>query len=131
MSTRPHGVTLSGDTSGIIGSIYSLSPPEPEVGEINTTHYDITDNAHRYESGLIEGGEVEFGVIYSDSIYNILDRDLGVEQIWDISYPDDSTHEFTGFISSIGTEVPDADDDEVMRNTVTIKISGKPVFTAS
>lgn len=131
MSTKGIGASLLYDGTNTLADVYSLTPAEPEIGEINTTTYDITDNAHQYESGLIEGGEVEFGVIYGESQYATLYDLQGTETEWEIQFADGASQSFTGFITSIGTEHPDADDDEVLRNTVTIKISGKPDFTAS
>lgn len=132
MTTRAIGTTFgySGGTD-VIAGVFSLSVPDIEVADINVTTYDITDNAHHYASGLIEGGEVELGVIYTPAKFAVLYDDLGDTSEFTITFADGSTLEITGYIKSIGTEMPDADDDEVMRNTISIKVSGKPVFTAA
>ncbi|QNN24335.1 hypothetical protein HED60_19345 [Planctomycetales bacterium ZRK34] len=129
---KPHGTTISGGTSGAFAYVVALGEIAPEAGDIETTYYGISDNARTYIAGLLEGGTVDVMLKYEDTSlatwYGVLG---GAVETFTVTIPDGATFEFDGFIKKAGAEFPDATDDDYIRQPATIKVTGKPTFTAS
>lgn len=113
-----------------VAQTVDLSGPEPEVGDVAITNNDSPDNTKEYIPGMIEPGEQEFEVVYKKAVcaalYGMFGN--GITYFWRELYPDGSKWEFKGYLKGFGTEAPT--EDEAIRNTITIKLTTKPVFTA-
>jgi hypothetical protein len=134
-ATVGYGSVLStsatqGGTYTDIAQTVDLTGPEPEVGEINITNNDSPDNTKEYLPGMIEPGEMSFEVIYSsaqaEDLYTMFGD--GLVHWFKETYPDGGSWTFPGFLNAFGSEAPT--EDEAIRNTVGIKLTGKPVFAA-
>jgi len=128
MGTKARGTTITYDGSSSVSTVTSLSPPAIEYGDINTTHYGLSDDFRTFEAGLADPGECVVGVEYDDTEFAALYDIAGESKDWVITFPDGSSITFSGYIKGMPLEVPDADDDEIMRLEFTIKVSGKPTF---
>jgi hypothetical protein len=122
------GYTGGTDT---IANVYSMTPPAPEVADIEVTTYSSVNNYREYCSGLIEPGEMELGCIFTAAAYEMFLDDLGTEYSWTITLSDGSTLVFDAYVKSPTIEHPEADADEVVRVTVTMKVTGPVTFTAA
>ncbi len=134
VASKGYGSTLGHSVDGVaytaVAQTVDLSGPEPEVGEVNITNNDSPDNTKEYLPGMIEPDELEFEVIYKKTqaatLYGLFGN--GIVYFWQITYPDNSNWKFKGFLNAFGTEAPT--EDEAIRNTVGIKLTSKPTFTA-
>lgn len=136
-ATKAYGASLS--YAPVFGSSYyvpiaqtvDLGGPQPEVGEIKITNNDSPNNTQEYIPGLIEPGDYEFQIIYEknacSTIYSLMDAETIYE--WRVTFPDGAKWEFDGFVKGFGTE--GQTDDGVLTTTMSIKVTGKPVFMVS
>ncbi|HEV7299256.1 MAG TPA: phage tail tube protein [Tepidisphaeraceae bacterium] len=114
-----------------IAQTVDLAGPSPEVGEISITNNDSPDNCKEYLPGMIEPGELEFEIVYEKEqcadLYAMFGDDI--VYFWRETYPDGSTWKFKGFLKSFGTE--GETEDGALTNTISIKLTSKPVYTAT
>ena len=131
-ATLGYGSALSYSLAGTvfteIAQTVDLAGPEPEVGDVNITNNDSPDNTKEYIPGMIEPGEQTFEVIYKKAVCAAVYALMGIIYFWEETYPDGSKWAFKGYVKGFGTEAPT--EDEAIRNTITIKLTTKPVFTA-
>ena len=123
--------STDGTTYTAIAQTVDLSGPEPEVGDINITNNDSPARTMEYIPGMIEPGEQEFEVIYKKDVCAALYAMFGdgIIYFWRETYPDGSKWEYKGFLNKFGTEAPT--EDEAIRNTIGLKLTTKPNFTAA
>jgi len=100
-----------------------------EVEDIDITCHSTTDNFRKYAPGLVEPGEVTFDVLRApgdtddEALYSI----FGQELLWKITYTNNTTEEFSGYVKSKGSNIPMGDGP--MLTNITIKINGKITMT--
>jgi hypothetical protein len=72
---------------------------------------------------------MEFEVVYKKSVCSTLYAMFGngVTYFWRETFPDGSRWAFKGYLKNFGTE--SETEDGVIRNSITIKVTGKPTFT--
>jgi len=140
-ATKGYGAVLYyGDSSTVAGSttwtavaqVRDITLPTVEADDIDVTNQDSTGGAREYIPGLIEGGECEFELLFKKSAVTAVYALLATQKGWRVTVNDhataDSKWEFDGYVKSFGGEIPL--EDPVMCS-VTIKVTGKPAFTAS
>lgn len=121
----------------LAGSVYTdivqtvdLAGPSPEVGDIKITNNSSPNNTHEYMPGLIEPGELDFDIVYTKAqcatLYALLGD--GNTYFWRETWPDGSKWEFKGYVKGFGTE--GETEDGKLTNSMKIKLTTKPVFTA-
>lgn len=111
-----------------IGQAIDIDIPGDEISATDITHLNITDCYRQFLPGLGDGNEFTVNMNYVAATYNTLRGLLRLTKDWQITLADGSTFECTGFITRLGKAIPE---DDRYTNTVTIKISGKPSFTAA
>lgn len=131
---KVHGLTITGGTTGAIADIYSFNGVNVTAGDVNRTTLSITDNHRKFSAGLLETDDLEIGVEYDRSNHATWYALIGgATEEYTIDIPDsdatNSTLVFDGYVKAVNLETPDADDDEILRATITIKVTEKPVFT--
>jgi hypothetical protein len=133
MGTRGFGTTLSGATTGVIAEIISVGLSGQDVTDIDVSSMDSPDGWMEFIPGMINAGEIQLNILYSaaqmDAILDALGG--GAEQEnedWTITFSDGSTFVCSGYLKSLGTQIPMNDK---IAQTVGLKLSGKPTFTAS
>lgn len=119
------GATTSGPFTDI-AEVLDISGFNAEVTDIETTHNDLATPWKTYIAGLVEGGEVTFGINYAKAARATLEGYIGVAKGIKITYPDGSDHTFNGYVKGLGQETPM---DDRMTCPCTIKVAAKPTFT--
>lgn len=129
MGLSGHGTTLEGESAGSIGEITRIAIGGLEASEIEVTTMDSTDAWREFIAGLLDAGELEIDLRYEKSNFDtILGLLGGSNDTWTITIPDDSTFVCDGFFKTLGNEMPV---DGGVEGSASIRLSGKPVFSAS
>ena len=134
-ATKGYGSILAYSTPAVpatyivVAQTVDLEGPSPEVGDIPITNNDSPANTKEYMPGMIEPAEQDFQVVYTKaqaaSLYALFGD--GLIYNWRETYPDGSKWEYKGYQKRFGTEAPT--EDGAIRNTITLKLTQKPVFT--
>lgn len=125
------GVSASStdNTFAALLEITDVSGPEIAVDDVEMTHSESPDRYKEWLPGLIDGGEVTVECNYTKENCAAVYALVGVKKYYKITLPDGgSTWKFPGYIKGFGEEEPI---DDKIQNQVTIKVGGKPVFTAA
>lgn len=123
------GTTVSGATTGSLGNLMSVSVGNIDVTRIDVTSMDSTDKWKEFIAGMKDAGEITLDLLYDDDEYNTAITHIGgTNEVWTVTFPDGSTFVCSGFIAGVGPVQAPMDDKMAM--SVTIKLSGKPTFTA-
>lgn len=123
------GATVAASTTFTdLAKCRTIGGPDITVGDIEETNLDSADTATEYVPGLIEGGEVTFDMLFTKAqaatAYGLLRTQRG----WRYVLSDGSKWEFNGYLKRFGTE---GEIKGAIINNGTIKITGKPVYTAA
>lgn len=106
--------------------VTEVQPPKISAAKIDCTHMESPDEFKEQEPGLGESDDVElkvqFAATQADAVYALFKQ----KKAFRIQFADGSKWEFVGFISGYGDEV---DREGIVTTTITIAVSGKPVFT--
>jgi hypothetical protein len=107
-----------------------LKTPDIEVGDIKITNNQSPNNTHEYMPGLIEGGTVEYDIVYTSSVagtlYGLLDA--ATTYAWQEVYPDGAAMVWFGYVKGFGIEGKTEDGD--LKNKMKVKVCSKPTFTS-
>lgn len=135
------GTQLKRDSDGAgnfvkVANINDLNGPEREREAIEFTAHDSPDQYREFGKGLKDGGEVTFTLNYDPALasHEALDDDFEEKDNRDYQIvllpgdADEHTWDFNGLITSLGDAFPV---DDRMERDVTIKVSGKPVLSAT
>lgn len=116
-----------------LAEVTKITPPGPEVETIDVTHLTSPDATKEFIAGLISPGEVslEMNFIPAGTTFSTLKTALESRAIknFKIVFSDDSPSsevDFSGLVKTISTEVPL---DDRMTATVSIQVSGLPVWS--
>jgi predicted secreted protein len=114
----------------VVAKVTSLSAPSLSMDTVDSTHMGSTGGWREAISGLKDPGEVtvELNFIPDDaSQLELLNRfSAGTLDNYRITYPDGTNAwPFKGYVTSFE---PEFEVNEIVKATVTIKLSGKPGF---
>lgn len=113
-----------------IAEVVSITPPQMSKDTPDATHLGSPDGYREFISGLRDAGEVslELNYVPSDATQALLrtDFDADTSRSYRITFPDASTITFDGFVTALSPSVPL---DDKMALSVTLKVTGKPVFS--
>ena len=137
MAERSFGSKLEYKASGAgsystVSNATSIGFPAPEIDEIEVTNHDSVGGYREFLPGLKDGGTVDFeGVVSSDSVVSGLQNafDATVVYNWRITTRSGATWTFDGYMASFGEG--DAEIDSARTYAGSIRVSGKPTFTAA
>lgn len=114
-----------------VGTLLEITPPNISVTEVDITHLASTSAFREFMSGLGNGGSVVFKIQFVKANMTTLYGYIRTTRWWQVTYSDlastASTWQCQGFISSITGAMPMDDD---VTADFTIKLTGKPVYTA-
>ena len=128
-----------GKTSTLLSTSVTPLGTVLTIGDYSFSRGDIEDTAYgtglwrTFIAGLIDGGSISFTIAQSKSETGIETLDglfaSGESETWTLTFPDNSTWEFTGFVNSIGGSQPI---DGLVTMTFGIRIDGQtpPNYTA-
>ena len=131
------GTTLKKLKSGsetedlIIGSLTSIGEIGVESDELDMTHLDSPDGYKEFEGGLKDAGEVSFAgeIVDEATVEKLLAlAESQSKEDWVVTYPSGATWALTGYIKSFKDGEKTADGKATF--TSSIRVSGKPVYTA-
>jgi len=137
-----HGTSLKvSDNTAVttvttIGNIISISGPNHTRDSIDISTMDSTAKFREFIPGMLDAGEVTFELNYDGTAAGTA-NDLQLlktnsAQYWHITFPDHTTEASKsdiycrGFITALGHAIPF---DDKVTQSVTVKLSGVPVFT--
>ena len=129
MAKRALGTTLTvGSTT--VGGLTSISGVEISADTIDVTTLDSTDGYREFIGGFIDGGEVSADGYLSDlgtAEATLVTKVGGDEEECVITFSNGATWAFDGVVTGFSTS---ADLEDAIGFSITIKVSGKPTFTA-
>ncbi|OGG44113.1 MAG: hypothetical protein A3F84_27775 [Candidatus Handelsmanbacteria bacterium RIFCSPLOWO2_12_FULL_64_10] len=113
-----------------ITNVKSISIGGVSVGSVDTTVLQATNAAKTFLSGLIDGGEITFTIQFDGTQYATLYGFLRTTKSWQVTFPDTGAATFAsdGFITNIS--VPTLQNEDEIVYDITVKLTGKPVWTA-
>lgn len=123
------GTTLQGATFGPMGMIVRVGLPGPQVNQdIDVTTMNVVEKWMAFIAGLKNAGEVNLDLVYHKTNQaSVMTALGGANESWTITLPDGSTFVCSGYLKGVGATIPH---DDKITQTVNLKLSGKPVFTA-
>jgi len=115
------------DTYTSLAEVLSITPPSISVETIGATHMASDDGFREYIAGLKDGGEVTVNMNYVEASATLLQTlVLAGYETFKITFPGSSTYVFSGIPTAFTFDDVVIDDKVAM--SLTIKVSGKPVF---
>lgn len=133
------GTQLKRDSNGAgafvaIANVGDIEGPGRAREAIEVTTHDSPDKYREFVKGLKDGGEVTLTINFDpgETSHQALDADFEEDELRAYQIvalpgePDEMTCEFNALITDLSDSYPVEDK---MEREVTIKISGKPVFT--
>lgn len=116
-----------------VGEVLSISGPDINVTDVETTHLASTNAAKEFIPGFTDGGTISAPVNFvkanMNTIYGFYRTMKGIMVMFNDSTSSTSAGShwtFVGYWNRIGNEVPA--DDRITAD-MTWKVSGKPTFT--
>lgn len=112
-----------------LGEVMSVTPPTFSRETIDATHMASDDTFREYIGGVFDGGEVTVNMNYVEAQATLCQTLLlaGVES-FRIVIPGASTIVFSGIPT--GYAVGELVIDDKVTHSLTIKVTGKPIYTA-
>jgi len=112
-----------------LAEVLSVTPPAIAVETIEVTHMGSDDGFREYIAGLKDGGEVTVNLNYVEASATLLQTLVlaGVET-FRITFAGSSTYTFSGIPTAFTFD--DVVIDDKMAMSLTIKVTGKPVYAA-
>jgi len=135
------GTTLSVAGTNV-AEVFNVSGPSFSQTAVDTTHHTSTSRFRTFVPGFSDGGEVSFDIRYipTDATHDET-ANTGLVGLFGatstttfvLTFPDNgatsnSNFSFDGIVTDL---TPTADLDTSLDASVTIKVSGKPTFTAA
>jgi len=116
--------------TSFIGEIVSISLPEIGVTDLDVSSMDSTSNHMEFVAGSKDPGVIDIELNYDkteDTALLAAVRDAN--EVWQISFPDESIWKCVGYINKVGGGTA-APNDKISR-VASIKCSGKPTHSTS
>jgi len=116
--------------AAFMGEVTNISMPEITVGEIDVSSFDSAENFMEYVSGQKEPGTLDIELNYDPDDLELALAAIGnTNEIWQLSFPDESIFKSAGFLSkALGG---DTNPNGKISGTAAIKLSGKPTASTS
>ncbi len=122
LSTEPSTYTA-------LAEVISVTPPSISVETIDATHMASDDGFREFIASLKDGGECVVTMNYVEASATLLQTlVLAGKETFRITLPGSSTFTFTGIPTNFTVDEVTIDDKMTM--SLTIKVSGKPVYAA-
>lgn len=122
---------LSADPStySTIGELLSVTPPPKSRDTIEATHMASPDGFREYIGGLRDGGESTLTFNYTEAGATLLETLFAADaETFKITLAGSSTVIFTAIVTEVALD--DVVVDDKMGMSMTLKVTGKPVYAA-
>ena len=122
--------TAVASLTDFMGEVTSISLPELGVSDIDVSSMDSAQNFMEYVAGSVEPGVIDIEVNYTPDELALALAAIGDDnEIWQISFPDESIFKSVGFLSkAFGGNTTQNDK---ISGTASIKLSGIPTASTS
>lgn len=128
------GTTFGKESPGSSGTytnvaeIKNIEGPSSTRETVDTTSLDTVGGYRTFITGFRDGGTVTLSMNFTSAGYALLlaDFESNTMNKYKITLMDNSTIEFSGMITDMPLTIPE----DVVLVNVTIKVSGRPTFTA-
>ena len=117
-----------------IAQVRNISGPGVSANDVDTTCLDSSSNYRTFTCGLLDPGEVTFGLAYdsTSATHTRLARYMGARLSTTFWVFEGSTagskSEFAGYVKGLGREIPL---DDLITCDVTVKVSGTPGYATA
>ena len=115
-----------------IGQVRNISGPGVSANDVDTTCLDSTSNYRTFSCGLLDPGEVTFGVAYDPALtahkrlaFYMGQRSAKTFTVYHGSSTGD-TDAFVAYVKGLGREIPL---DDLITADITLKVTGIPAYT--
>lgn len=133
-----HGTVIKGklgtNTFSNLAAVRSVTGPGLTRDVIDVTAHDTSNGYRTFVSGLRDGGEITFDIIYDpaetthDATNGLIQQyETDTADSWSLVFPDNATTNwnFDGFVTGFEPTEPI---DDALTAAVTIKVTGQPVL---
>jgi len=128
-----YGMSISYDDGGGMeefAQVVNIPFPEVNTDEVERTHLQSPDRYREFVKGWRDGGEIQIDLRFTEASYAaalaLAELDDNID--FQIDFPSGASIEFEGFVKVVGGSKQLED---VIAFQITIRVSGKPTFTAS
>lgn len=135
-ATKGFGTTVdylstAPSTYSTIGELVAVTPPAKTRETIDATHMLSPDGYREFISSLRDGGEATFTFNYTAAGYAILEDHFDDDEpaTYKITLVDGATIVFSGLVTE--HPIDDIAIDDKVGMSATVKVTGKPVYTAA
>lgn len=125
--------TVGGSSYTELGGVRNISGPKAKVTSSDATKLRSTAATREKTPGFIDEGQCSMELVFDSATIVILRGFLRVIKQWKIVFNDSlgtagTTQVFVGFITELGTEVPE---DDIITVPITLDVTGVNTFTAA
>lgn len=122
----------SGVTYVVRAGIEDIVPPAKKKKAIKSSHLNSTNNYHTYFGGMKEGGECKLKIVFDKTEHAAWDVifEATANYTYRVTLVDGSKIVFDAVVTDFSTPTTSTDDDNALMTEITLKVSGKPAFTA-
>ncbi len=116
--------------ASFIGEVVNISLPEIGITDIDVSSFDSASNYMEFVGGSKDPGVIDIELNYDKDEEALLLAAVGAaNEIWQISFPDDSIWKSVGYINKImgGTSAPN----DKISGVASIKLTGVPTQSTS
>lgn len=114
-----------------VAEVVSITPPQLTKETVDATHLNSPDGYREFLAGMKDAGEVTFTMAYvaNGTGQSDIRDDFEADDVvnYRITLPNDATWEFSGIVTGLAPS--ELSIEERVTEAVTIKVSGKPIFT--
>lgn len=104
------------------------NPGGPEAEDIDISHMLSPEQYEEFAAGWANSGEAALTIQYEKTQAAALIALFRTRKTWRVTFLDNSVWCFQGYIKAYGKETPRK---EYIRQTITLKLSGKPQYNAA
>jgi hypothetical protein len=127
MASASYNTTFSFNAT--IGEVLNITAPQISVEPIETTHLTSSNAFKEFIPGFGDGGEISLTINYAKAQLSTLYGLIRTVASFTLTFADSSTWTGSAFLTALsGGEV---EEDNRVTCEITLKVTGKPTFTAS
>ena len=128
-----YDATIGGSSYTELGGVRNISGPKAKVTSSDATKLRSTSATREKTPGFIDEGQVSMELVFDSGTIITLRSFLRVIKQWRITFNDTlgvsgTRQVFVGFLTELGTEVPE---DDIITVPVTMDVTGVNTFTAA
>jgi len=141
VKTHPYSAALSyatatNGTYTALADVRAIKPPNIQIGSAEASSLDSANAAKEYIPGWLDGGDVGFTFHFDSAQFSTIYGLARAQRYWKITFPLVGTQTTAATWVAYGhyTQLDTSEmtvEDNTVTCPVTVKVSGKPTFTAA